>query len=169
MSTSSAVEATSTENLEALQSAEQRTQTVPVTSRIVAFDDEKNPQEVSRIVKVFVRPLPMKRWFVAIKLVTGMLSAFPQVKIDLSDMSSLAMFAAQLLGTTHAEVVQLMSLATDQDEAFFDTIDLDEGLKIVLAVIEVNKDFFVQKVLPMIQAVAPELQAKVQETFGQTQ
>lgn len=162
-------EVTSSDKLEVLQTREQRTQIIPVTSRIVALDDEKNPVELSKEVKVFVRPLPMARWFSAINLVVGMLGKFPQTAIDFNDMSALGMFAAQLLGQAQAEVIALAMLATDQDEAFFDSIDLDEGLKVILAVIEVNKDFFVQKVLPMITQVVPDLKAKMQETFGLTQ
>lgn len=164
-----AVETTTAVNdLEEIQSGEQRTQTVPVTSRVVALNDGE-PTEVTKIVKVFVRPLPFKRWLTATNLLAGLLQYFPDTKIDFNDMSQLGMFAAQLLGQAQNEVIALAMLATDQDEAFFDSIDLDEGLKIILAVIEVNKDFFVQKVLPMVKEAAPELQAKMQETFGQTQ
>lgn len=159
---------TATNDLAEIQSGEQRTQTVTVTSRLVAIGEDQEPTEVTKIVKVFVRPLPFKRWLTATNLLAGMLQYFPGTKIDFNDMSQLGMFAAQLLGQAQNEVVALAMLATDQDEKFFDSIDLDEGLKIILAVIEVNKDFFVQKVLPMVKEAAPELQAKMQETFGQT-
>lgn len=165
-----AVEATTaSSDLADIQSGEQRTQTVSVTSRIVALGEDKEPQEIEKTVKVFVRPLPFKRWLIATDILAGMLKHFPEAKIDFNDMSALGMFAAQLLGAAQVEVISLAMLATDQDEAFFDSIDLDEGLKIILAVIEVNKDFFVQKVLPMVKEAAPELQAKMQATFGQTQ
>lgn len=161
--------AEATSNLSDLQSGEQRTQTVPVISRQVALDADQNPVELEKTVKVFVRPLPFKRWFVATSYVSAILGNFPQMELDLNDMTSLGLFAAQLLGRSDAEVIALMTLATDRDEAFFDSIDLDEGLKIVLAVIEVNKDFFVQKVLPMVQAAVPTLTTQLEETFGQTQ
>lgn len=157
-----------TAHLEDIQSSEQRTQTIPVTSRIIAIGEDGEPKEVDKTVKVFVRPMPFKRWFTAIQYIQSMLGAFPQVAIDFNNPASLGMFAMQLLGDANAEVIGLMSLATDRDEAFFDTIDLDEGLKIILAVIEVNKDFFVQKVLPMVKAAAPEIITSMQETFGQT-
>lgn len=160
----------SSTDLADIQSGEQRTQTITVTSRKVALDADKEPTEISREVKVFVRPLPFKRWLMATNFLTSILCSFPaDTTIDINDTKKLGTLAALLVGNSQAEIIGLAMLATDQDEAFFDSIDLDDGVKIVLAVVEVNKDFFVQKVLPMFEAVAPQLKAKMQEIFGQTQ
>lgn len=162
------VDDNSTAHLEDIQSSEQRTQTIPVVSRVVALGEDSEPQELEKIIKVFIRPMPFKRWFTAIQYIQSMLGAFPTTPIDFNNPHQLGMFAMQLLSNAHAEVIGLMCLATDRDADFFDSIDLDEGLKIILAVIEVNKDFFVQKVLPMVKAAAPNVITQMQETFGQT-
>jgi hypothetical protein len=112
----------------------------------------------------------MRRWLTAIGYVSQVIGAMPQGDFDFSNEVHIAHFASTLLGdqATQDAVIGFAALATDQPVELFDRIDLDEGIKIVLAVIEVNKDFFVQRVLPMIYEVAPQVKGVITETFGQT-
>jgi hypothetical protein len=157
----------STEQLADIQGIAERTRTVTVTERTVAKSDGETFQEVGKPTKVFVRPLPFRRWLTALSHVGNVLAHFPAGDFDLSNPQQLAVWIIQLLGACPDDVIGVACLATDKDADFFDRIDLDEGVKIILAVVEVNKDFFVQKVLPQLLEKAPEVSNVVAATFGQ--
>lgn len=154
----------SLEQLAEIAPASERTQTISVISRKAAKDSNNEWQEVSNPVDVFVRPLSIRKTFHALTYFGAIIEKFPQGELDLNDGNQLAMWAVSLLGQVPDEMTGMMCLATDQTPEFFDTIDPDEGIKIIVAMVEVNKDFFVQKVLPMLSEIAPNLQ----ETFGRT-
>jgi hypothetical protein len=147
----------STEQLADIQGIAERTRTVTVTERTVAKSDGETFQEVGKPTKVFVRPLPFRRWLTALSHVGNVLAHFPAGDFDLSNPQQLAVWIIQLLGACPDDVIGVACLA----------IDLDEGVKIILAVVEVNKDFFVQKVLPQLLEKAPEVSNVVAATFGQ--
>ncbi len=46
-------------------------------------------------------------------------------------------------------IIAFLAYALMKDRAWFDTIGLDEGIALIKAVVKVNKDFFIQKVLKM--------------------
>jgi len=53
-------------------------------------------------------------------------------------------------------ILTVAAMAIKKDRAFFDEVELDEGLALVLAIYEVNQDFFVRKVEPLVQvALSP--------------
>jgi hypothetical protein len=144
--------------------AAERTRTLDITERIVA-QGENGPEESEKQSKVFVRPLPFRRWLSAMTYVGQILKHFPEDGIDFDDAAKLAVTVVYLLGESQIELVALACLATDKEPDFFDRIDPDDGVKIVMAVVEVNKDFFVTKVLPLLNEHLPT----VKETLGQTQ
>lgn len=150
-----------------IQAVAERTRTIQVMERVVAKDGS-NYQEVSNPVNVFVRPLPFRRWFSAMNYLQAIFAALPQGNFDLADEAQLAMYIINLIGQVPDAITGLACLATDKEPDFFDRIDLDEGVKIMVAVVEVNKDFFVQKVLPMLSEIAPKVKDSVADTFGQT-
>lgn len=154
-------------NLEEIQSGAERSRTLEVTERVIAMDGD-TPVERAKTAKVFVRPLPFRRWSLAIGYIRQMLQFIPE-QVDLTDPMSIGLFAGELLGAADEQVFGLITLATDKDVEFYDRIDLDDGIKILIATVEVNKDFFVQKVLPLLTAEAPNIQQALTETFGQTQ
>ncbi|MGZ3322012.1 MAG: DUF6631 family protein [Xanthobacteraceae bacterium] len=49
------------------------------------------------------------------------------------------------------DLLQLLCLAAKKDRAWFDTLPSDEGLNLMAAVIRVNRDFFVQRMAPVLQ------------------
>jgi hypothetical protein len=154
--------------LEEIASSVERTRTIAVIERVVA-SDSGTPTEREKTTNVFVRPLPFRRWPKAISCITGMLRAFPDDGINFEDSTALGLLIAQLVGEADVELFTLLTLATDQDDSFFDRIDLDDGVKIALAVVEVNKDFFVQKVLPLATEAMPSIKEQITEMSGQTQ
>lgn len=48
------------------------------------------------------------------------------------------------------EVFQLLCMATGKDRAWLDQLEADEGLELMMIVVEQNMDFFNQKVIPAI-------------------
>ena len=48
------------------------------------------------------------------------------------------------------DLIQLLCIAIKKPRAWFDTIASDEGLQLMATVIEVNRDFFVQRMSPVL-------------------
>jgi hypothetical protein len=139
--------------------------------RKVAIDPQGVKTELSVPRQVFVRPMPFRRWGKVMAHMSGLLQALPD-SLDLSNIMQIGFLAAHLIGNSNDAIFSVLELATDENPELFDRIDPDDGVRIVAAVIEVNRDFFVQKVLPLLSEVAPFLKAKVESltsTSGQTQ
>jgi hypothetical protein len=113
--------------------------------------------------------MPMRRWALAMTHLTAVIGALPNTGIDFDNPMQMTMVVMHILGKIPDEIFGLLELATDQPAEFYDRIDLDEGVKVMMAVVKVNKDFFVHKVSPLLLEVIPALKEKVQSTFGQTQ
>ena len=52
------------------------------------------------------------------------------------------------------DVFALMLLSIDRDQAFLTSLSSTDGVYLLKEVIEVNADFFIQKLLPLIQEMA---------------
>lgn len=156
--------------LELIQGRNERSITVNVTERVIAVDGDTK-KEVEKAKAVFVRPMPFRRWPQALAHLSGVIKALPSVDLDLNNLTTIGFLAAHLIGNANDSIFAVLELATDEDGEFFDRIDLDDGVRITQAVIEVNKDFFVQKVLPLVSEIAPALKDKLtpMSTSGQTQ
>lgn len=61
----------------------------------------------------------------------------------------------QLISTCTEQVYAVCAALTDKDIEFLEDLDIDEGIKVVIAAYELNKRFFVEQVYP---AIAPLLQ-----------
>lgn len=60
------------------------------------------------------------------------------------------------------DLIDLIVMCSDTDREFVERLNLDEGIKLTGAFLEVNLSFFVQKVLPEFQAAL----ARVTEATG---
>ena len=155
---------------EAILPASERTQTVHVITREVAANkDGKSFKEVENEVAVFVRPLPFRRWPIALGHIANLFQFMPENGFDITNDAQLAVWVTNLLGNAGDDLFAIIELATGKEPAFFDMLDADDGLKIALAVIEVNKDFFVQKVMPLITEKLAVVKELLPETPGLTQ
>lgn len=152
-----------------MQGAVERTQTITVMERKVAVGENGKKTELGVPHDVFVRPMPMRRWLQAMTYLNAILKALPNTGIDLENPMQMALWVMTLFAEIPDQITGLLELATDEPADLFDRIDLDEGVNVVMAVVNVNKDFFVQKVLPLLSGIAPALKEKVESTFGQTQ
>lgn len=158
-----------------LRGASERSVIVEVVERKIAQNETGDPVELGVPRKIFVRPLPMRRWALAMGYATKILSYLPDSGLDPHDTLKMSMWMIHLIGQIPEELFAILELATDCPPAFFDSVDLDDGVRVALAVVEVNKDFFLQKVWPLLSEVAPTIrdkvesvQEKVVNTSGQT-
>ena len=67
-----------------MQGRNERTITVDVMSRRVLVAENGEKKEVGVPKKVFVRPMPMRRWAQAMSLLTAILGNLPNTGIDLA-------------------------------------------------------------------------------------
>lgn len=59
----------------------------------------------------------------------------------------------------HGEaVLDLLTIATRRERAWINDLPLDDAVQLAAAVFEVNADFFVQRVVPAVQAAADRIQ-----------
>lgn len=54
------------------------------------------------------------------------------------------------------EVFDLLGLSLKKQRDFFEDLELDEGTELAVAMVEVNQDFFVHHVLPLIKDYLPQ-------------
>lgn len=55
------------------------------------------------------------------------------------------------------EIMDLCALALDQPRKFLDTIPADEGVQLALAILEVNRDFFIARLQPQVVKIVAKL------------
>lgn len=92
---------------------------------------------------------------------------FPKVMASLSKLADLAQFdtAAKtddaiikmLFLSGGEEVMELCALALDQPRKFLDAIPADEGIQLALAILEVNRDFFIARLQPQLSIITSKL------------
>ena len=68
------------------------------------------------------------------------------------------------------DIMEILAIAVNRKRAWFDLINLEEGVEILATVITQNQDFFVQTVLPMIRELTGRISRATQsmKVTGQT-
>jgi hypothetical protein len=61
------------------------------------------------------------------------------------------------------DFIGLMSLSTGKPRGWFDTLEMDDGVKVAAAFLEANLGFFVRKVLPELKTSMESLQKMVSQ------
>lgn len=153
---------------EAILPISERTRTIEVITRKVVTEKGVT-KEIERPDHVFIRPLPFRRWTQAIGYITALLHHLPAQGINFNDNTELGIWIATLVGVADEPLFEVVKLATDKDPAFFDMIDADDGMKVIIAVVEVNKDFFTERVWPLIEPHLAGAKATAAEILGQTE
>ena len=77
----------------------------------------------------------------------------------LSDGSNEAAVVLEIMAVGGDDLIDLVCISTGKDRSFFDTLQMDEGVKVVSTFLEVNLSFFVQRVLPQFKEAMEKLQA----------
>lgn len=69
---------------------------------------------------------------------------------ELQDKSKTAASVVYILSEGGEDLFNLLGLCIGKDRAWFDTIQSDEGINLIIAFLEVNIDFFTQKMMPQL-------------------
>lgn len=97
----------------------------------------------------------LPRVFKAIEPITGSLGALLQTRNP--DITLIA----NLIGEGGESIMDLMCIAAKVPRSKLDEMEMDEGVELLVSIFEVNADFFIQKVLPLVNA-------KMAKTAGPT-
>lgn len=73
-------------------------------------------------------------------------------------------FMMKAMSVAGEDLFELLSYAMKTPREWFDELDADEGLNIIMTFVEVNFSFFVQKVGPLLQQGSQEIMSLVQKT-----
>ncbi len=103
-----------------------------------------------------IKPFPFGKWPVALEKVAGLLPF-----VEAGDLIGLASAGGE-------RVIELMMLATGKPREWFDTLDPGAGIDILAALVEVNRDFFEQKVRPHLEALFPRAKSSITETSSES-
>ena len=95
------------------------------------------------------------------KLVTPMAAALSTLQ---QNRDNPATAIAGLIANGGDSILDLMVIGSHKPREWIDNLDMDEGATLLTAILEVNADFFIQKVLPVIMDTA----SKVKTVSGQT-
>lgn len=74
-----------------------------------------------------------------------------------------------LIMTYADECLTLTAVLAGEPRAFVDELSMDEGIELFIELIEVNLDFFIQKVLPTVTASVRKISEKVAKATPQVQ
>lgn len=64
-------------------------------------------------------------------------------------------------------IIDLMAVLTNKDREWAENLELDSLVSLFTAVVEVNLDFFIQRVLPLLSKLVGELNAPEKGTLGE--
>ena len=67
--------------------------------------------------------------------------------------------ALEVLADGGEDIIELVGLATGKKREWFDTVPGEDTIDILNAFVEVNKDFFIQKIMPKVMGMLKETQA----------
>lgn len=97
--------------------------------------------------QIKVQPIPFGHYPRAVEHIANIFQAVSGEEIDFAILSQSGL----------ESVIQLIALATGRERVWFDSISTDEGLVLARAVLQVNRDFFVARVAPEIEALTRTL------------
>lgn len=115
-----------------------------------------NPRELSVGGETIqVRPLRFLELIRALKYLTPILEVVDKVDMSSNDLGEVS----KLLEVAPEAMLKIAGLSTGKEEQWFDRLEADEGLDVFIAVFEVNKDFFVQRLGPKLANLRPATQS----------
>ena len=99
-----------------------------------------------RIRKCRVKDIRMVTAFIAVVAAELKLDTTGKIGVALQDASVML----NLVTTCAEQVYTVIASMTDKEQDFIEDLDIDEGLKVAIAVYELNKSFFVDQVYPLL-------------------
>lgn len=101
--------------------------------------------------KVEAHPLMFMEVIRATKIVTPVIRAIEQMEAPREATSNGAIIAL-LLESAPEAMIAIASMSVRKSADWFEGLAADDGFKVLIGVYEVNKSFFVQRLLPLIPA-----------------
>lgn len=84
---------------------------------------------------------------------TGLLSGVFDIVFQLFQTENInPKLIMELFNTDGDNMLEFISIAIGQDRKFVNELELDNAIDILVAILEVNMDFFVSKVMPMMNS-----------------
>lgn len=89
-----------------------------------------------------IRPFKFKHLLKVVKYLSDLATDLPEIQDDLGIVT--------LIASNSDVIFNILKLAIEKDDAFFDELDADKGVELALAVWNINKDFFMVKIRPQL-------------------
>lgn len=99
--------------------------------------------------RIYVKPYTFGKLLKALKYLSNLAGLFAAAEgeVEPTILEAFAKHGDDVLG--------LLSLATDKDREFFDTLDAEKGLDLAILTYKVNESFFSNQLIPKIQNLLP--------------
>jgi len=133
------------------------TKALDVTIRVVKTGDDGQPYEAVTPEKLTVRSFTPSQWKIVISRLADLMQYLPAQGLDTdnADVLQLGIWSAVLISGLQDDLFAILALAIGKNDEFFDLIDLADAVRVIGAVIEVNRDYYQKQLLPLIQHFHP--------------
>jgi len=125
--------------------------------------------------KINLRPFMFGKWPEVIAKSVGLVKSFMQVlnengeevlDIDisaegLSAKTKLFSLVTDLITQGGDDIYNILAISARKDRAWVDELEGEDGIKLLLGTIQVNKDFFIERVVPMLKMQKLKMMQKV--------
>lgn len=104
------------------------------------------PQETisTKMGDVEIKPFKFTQFPRVIEILSGFASALSMDNLEAADIVGL------LMKNQGEDLFELMRLASGKDRQWLDELEADEGIELLMKVVEQNMDFFKKKLIPSI-------------------
>ena len=102
--------------------------------------------------KVIIKPFTFGQLPKAMKILQKISGVFTHLVNEgaMQDNKKIAGLLLMVITEGGEDLIELISLGIGKDRAWFDTLESDDGVKITLAFLEENMDFFIKKMMPQL-------------------
>ena len=106
-----------------------------------------------------ITPFKLGQYPRVIKAITPLANVYSDaIKNNLSQLDTIM----ALLGEGGENAMDLIRLSTDETAEWVSDLNLDEGIELLGALIEVNADFFIKKILPQLTKAVETVSGQMQ-------
>jgi hypothetical protein len=149
--------AASINELNSIAPAHELAETVTVTSIQRASDGRKVENKIEHVITPFTYP----QFFRVLAHANKIFKSFESFHSDINFDDPMSLLRLVFHVSEHAgeSVQELTALALGRPVEYLNTLMPDDGIKCTVATFRVNKDFFVQRVLPMMGLIQDQVQS----------
>lgn len=133
------------------------------------------PEDVRVVIRgqeIVIRRIKVRQLTQVMQAVVPFYDKLKAIKLrqNKDDVSIIRMDLFGLLADHGPDIFKVMAILSDRPIEYIEDLDLDEAVALFVAVLEVNLDFFTQKVLPSLSLLLGSLAASPEKAqlVGQT-